>query len=255
MLSVQESARVLKKTVNHMPEKVVVLGSGWSSILSNVEIESELTYSTLFGVSAGVPGHEGKLIIGKIQNKRVGFMAGRFHTYEGYSSEEVTRPIQVFSHAGMKEIIITSAAGALNEKYQVGDFVIISDIMTLFCQSPLVGPQFVDLSDAFDETMRAQAKQACSEIGCTYHDGVYAYTRGPHFETPADKMMLRHLGADVVGMSTVPETILARSMGVNVLGISFVTNLAFVKHAHSDVLAAANTGSSHMVKLLQKLLV
>jgi purine-nucleoside phosphorylase len=164
-------------------------------------------------------------------------------------------PIRVFAQAGMKQVIVTAAAGAINEKYKVGDFVVLSDLLTLFLSvdNPLIGPTFTDMSQCFDEELRQRAIKACANNEIPFHEGVYAYAHGPHFETPADKMALKFLGADVVGMSTVPETIMARSLGVKVLGLAYVTNLAFVKHEHKDVLAAAEKGSSRMVSLLKDL--
>ncbi len=259
MLSESESLKVLKDKVRQMPELLVTLGSGWNEVLKDVKVEVEVGYKELFGVGSGVPGHEGKLVVANVQipnsksqTKRVAFMAGRLHLYEGYTAREGTLPIRVFAEAGMKKIVLTSAAGALNEKFSVGDFVILSDLMTLFLSpdNPLLGADFVDMSQVFEPKMRGLAKEVCVRERIGFHDGVYVYYHGPNFETPVDKMALRQLGADVVGMSTVPEAIMARSLGVEVLGISFVTNLAFVKHDHKDVLAAANKASGEMVKLL-----
>jgi purine-nucleoside phosphorylase len=251
MFTIEKSKEILAKKVKKFPEMCIVLGSGWNSVMADVKEEITLSYGELFGVEASVPGHEGKLIIGTLENKRVALMAGRFHTYEGYTTEEVTRPIQVFAAAGMKKLVLTAATGALNEKYTVGDFVIVSDMLTGFCPSPLTGPKFTDLSQAFDLEMRRAALQICAAENLRFHEGIYCYTRGPHFETPADKMFYHHLGADVIGMSTVPETIMARYLGVKVLGLAYVTNLAFVVHHHEDVLQAAQEGSKQMVKLLK----
>jgi purine-nucleoside phosphorylase len=149
--------------------------------------------------------------------------------------------------------VITAAAGALNEKYHVGDFIFLSDMITAFCSSPLKGAQFQDLSEVFDLQWRHKAVSICATQEIPVHEGVYVYTKGPHFETPADKMSFHHLGADVVGMSTVPETIMARWLKLKVLGLAYVTNLAFVTHDHKDVLAAAEQGSDRMVTLLKNL--
>ena len=254
MKTVEESVQIIRLAVKDFPETVVILGSGWNKILVGATVMSEISYADLFGVRTSVPGHEGKLVIARTGNKRVAFMAGRFHTYEGYTSEEVTRPIQVFARVGTKKLIVTAAAGALNEKYAVGDFVVLSDMITAFCPSPLTGTQFVDLSQAFDPLMSSQALRVCNQKMIAVHEGRYVFVRGPHFETPADKMLYRNIGGDVIGMSTVPETIMARSLQIRVLGISFVTNLAFVKHAHADVLKAAEEGSRNMVHVLKGLI-
>jgi purine-nucleoside phosphorylase len=173
--------------------------------------------------------------------------------YEGYSGEEAPLPVRVFAKAGMKQMIVTAACGALNEKYQVGDFCLTSDVLTLFLvlDNPLRGPKFLDMSEVFDPEMRAVARKVMVENGITFHEGVYTYYHGPNFETPADKMALKFLGGDVVGMSTVPETIAARWEKVSVMSLAFVTNLAFVKHDHKDVLAAADHASKQMVTVLE----
>ncbi len=256
MISDTQAVQILHNKVKKFPGTVVVLGSGWNKVVDDLIVESEIPYSELFGVEAKVPGHQGKLIIAKFHKKRVAFMAGRFHMYEGFSAREATAPIRVFSQVGMKTLILTAACGALNEKYKVGDFIITSDLLTLFLalDNPLIGPQFVDMSSVFDENERQKAIQICVQKKIPYHEGVYAYYHGPNFETPADKMALRFLGADVVGMSTVPETIQARSYGIKVLSLAFVTNLAFVIHDHKEVLAEANKASTKMKTILQGIL-
>ncbi len=255
MLTESQSVKVVAARVQPFPSLVVMLGTGWNRVLADAKVETEISYKDLFGVETSVPGHEGKLIIAQIGQKRVAFMQGRLHLYEGYSGVEATLPIRVFAQAGAKQLIVTSAAGALNESYRVGDFVILTDLLTLFLKShPLIGPQFIDMSQVFSQSLRNVAKAVCAKESLSFREGIYAYMSGPHFETPADKMALHHLGADVVGMSTVPETIMARSLGLTVLGLSFVTNLAFVQHAHEDVLAAADQGAKQMVVLLGNLI-
>ena len=232
------------------------MGSGWNKVLDGAKIEKEIGYKELFGVSATVPGHEGRLVIAKIKGKRVAFMAGRFHTYEGYTSRQATTPIRAFAKAGMKQLVLTAACGALNEKFKVGDFIILSDVITLFLalDNPLLGPNFIDVSEVFDKALREKAISVATKHKIPFHEGTYVYYHGPNFETPADKMALRFLGADVVGMSIVPEVLVARSLKVDILGLSFVTNLAFVKHNHLEVLAEANKASGKMVKILTGLL-
>ena len=239
-----------------IPKTVIMLGSGWNKILDSVKIIKEYSYKDIFGLETSVPGHKGSLIIASIKNKKVAFMSGRIHLYEGIAPEIATQPIRILAKAGMKNLIVTSASGAINEKYQVGDFIILSDLLTLLLagKNPLIGPEFVDMSEVFDLTMKQKAIKACAKNDIPFHEGVYAYCHGPHFETPADKMALKILGADVVGMSMVPETIVAKSLGIKVLGLSYVTNLAFVKHEHKDVLKAAQKGSKQMSILLSNLL-
>lgn len=251
MHTVEQSVQILSKYISTTPSLCVVLGSGWNRILEHAQVETEISYKELFGVEASVPGHDGKLVVAGIENKRVLLMAGRLHSYEGYTTEQVTRPMQALAQSGLERIIITAAVGALNEKYAVGDFVILSDMITAFCKSPLVGPKFTDLSSPFDEAMQMDAREVCIENNMRAHEGVYVFVAGPHFETAADKMLYRHLGGDVIGMSTVPETIMANYLRINVLGIACVTNLAFVKHAHEDVLRASSEASGNMVTLLK----
>jgi len=253
MKTFEEAITILQKRVKDFPSQLVILGSGWNKVLGGAKIETEIDYMDLFGIKASVPGHQGKLIIAKIRNERIAFMAGRIHMYEGYSAQEATLPIRVFGRAGVKELIVTAACGALNEKFRVGDFVILSDLLTIFLaiDNPLKGTQFVDTSAIFAEELRKKAIKIAIENNISFHEGVYAYYHGPNYETPADKMALRFLGADVVGMSTVPETIMARALGIKVLAIAFVTNLAFVKHDHREVLREAERASEQMVKLLE----
>lgn len=236
------------------PELVVMLGSGWSRALAKAEVEMEVSYKELFGVGSGVPGHEGKLVIAKLSGKRVAFMAGRFHLYEGYRGAEATTPIRVFAECGAKKLVVTSAAGGLNPKFGVGELVVLSDLLTMFLlDNPLVGAEFVDMSQVFDEAWRQAALKACGEVGLVGHGGVYVYMHGPHFETFADKMALAQLGADCVGMSTVPEVVQAKQLGMKVLGLSLVTNLAFVSHKHEEVLSAAEEASEKLASLIEKI--
>jgi purine-nucleoside phosphorylase len=252
MRSENQACSALKSLTHEFPTMVVMLGSGWNKALSLAKVEIEVSYQDIFGVESGVPGHEGKLVIAELSNKRVAFMAGRFHLYEGYSASEVTLPIQVFAKMGAKKLVVTSASGGLNPKYGVGELVVLSDLLTTFLpDNPLVGPEFVDMSQVFDEEWRQQAIQAGRAAELIAHEGVYAYMHGPHFETFADKMALRQLGADCVGMSTVPEVIRAKALGMKVLGLSLVTNLAFVSHKHEEVLAAAEAASGKLARMIQ----
>lgn len=247
-----EITKIIKNRIKKFPSILVVLGSGWNKVLDKTKISLEIDYKHLFGIQASVPGHEGKLIIGKINGKEIGFMSGRFHPYEGYSSYEVSTPIRIFSALGLKKLILTAACGGLNKKYQVGDFVILNDMITLFLRtSPLTGPKFTDLSQAFDKNLINITKKVALSKKINFHEGIYAYCHGPHYETPADKKALKILGADVVGMSIIPETITARSQNIDILGIGFVTNLAFAKHDHKQVIAQANMAGNKMADLLE----
>lgn len=253
MNSDQEVAVKVKREIRSFPETLIILGSGWSKILEKTKKETEMPFEKIFGVKASVAGHEGKLVIVKIKGKRVACMSGRLHTFEGYNAYEVTTPVRAFSKLGMKKLVVTSACGALNQKFRVGDFIILSDVMTLFLalDNPLRGPNFVDVSEVFDKDLRKKAIQVAVENSIPFHEGIYVYYHGPNYETPADKMALRFLGSDVAGMSTVPEVIVAKSLKIKTLGLSLVTNLAFVKHDHKEVLAEANKASEKMIQLLE----
>lgn len=247
-----QALRVLHKHIQKMPTQMAILGSGWKNALTDAKIEAELSFSEWLGVEATVPGHEGKLVIATIGKQRVAVMSGRIHTYEGYSSRQATMPIRVLQQAGVQELVVTAACGGLNPKYKVGDFVLLNDVLTLFLalDNPLIGPDFIDVSEVFDADLRQRAREIMVEQGIPFQQGVYCYYHGPNYETPADKMALRFLGADVVGMSTVPEVLMARSLSMNVLGLAFVTNLAFVKHDHREVVAQAEAASQQMVRFL-----
>lgn len=245
----------VKTKVPNCPETLIMLGSGWNHALTLTQIESRISYSDLFGVQTSVPGHTGETVVGVLAGQRVLFMSGRFHLYEGYTATEATLPIRAFTAAGVKRMVVTSASGALNPDYQVGDFVVLSDLLTLFLRStPLIGPQFLDTSAVFDSKWQAQAKRMIVELKLPARSGTYAYVQGPHFESPADKRALLKLGADCVGMSTVPEVLMARQLGLKVLGLSLITNLAFVKHDHRDVMVAAERSSDQMAEIIQRVI-
>lgn len=250
-----ESARKIREEVTKFPDTLVMLGSGWNKILDFVEVSNRVSYKRIFGVETSVPGHEGELVVGEIEGKAIAFMSGRFHLYEGYSAHEATFPIRVFSELGVKRLIVTSASGGINPDYMVGDIVILSDLITMFIPTnPLVGPKFQDMSQVFDPEMRDAAISASKANSISYKEGVYMYLPGPHYETPSDKRAVSILGADCVGMSTVPEVLQAKNLGMKVLGLSFVTNLAFVKHSHEEVVKAANEGSKNMSTLLRRVI-
>lgn len=256
MKSLEDSYRFVSKKIKSFPDTLIILGSGWNKLIDDMKVEKRISYEELFGIKTSVPGHTGELLVGIINKKRVACMSGRFHMYEGYSAYEATSPIRLFAKMGIKNLILTAACGALNEKYKVGDFVVLSDIITLLLalDSPLIGPQFIDVSEVFNIDMRKRAEKICVGNNIPHHSGKYVYYHGPNYETPADKMALRILGADVTGMSTVPEALVARSLNINVLGLAFVTNLAFVKHDHKEVIVEANKAAAQMKHLLSSLL-
>lgn len=242
-----------KKLKTHLPQTALILGSGWNRFVKSVNILNSWDYQEIFKVKSTVPGHSGKLIHGLVDKKPILIMAGRFHIYEGHTAFEATSPIRLFKQLAINNLIVTAACGALNPKYQVGDFVLLTDLLTLFTPTPLKGAQFQDMSQVFNSKLQAIAQEQLTNLNLPFQKGVYCYYHGPQYETPADKMALRHLGADVVGMSTVPETIMASWKGIKVLGLSFVTNLAFVKHSHKEVISEAQKASSKMSVLLKNI--
>lgn len=232
----------------------LILGSGWGKIADNLTERKETSFEKVFKNKTTVPGHLGKIITGQIHGKDVIILSGRLHTYEGYPPYEASKTVRFLHEKGVKKIIITSASGGLNPKYRVGDLVILKDLITLFSRSPLTGPEFQDLSKPFSENLRKEAEKSAKKNRIRVQKGVYVYVRGPHFETFSDKKALRILGADVVGMSTVPEVIMANNLQMEVLGLSLVTNLAFVKHNHKDVLAAAHMMETSLYKFFESLI-
>ncbi len=212
----------------------IILGSGLGDYAEALENPTKLPYGEIPGFPVPtVAGHAGMLLCGMLHGKRVMMMQGRFHYYEGYSMKDVTLPVRVIQRVGVKTLIVTNACGGINLSFAPGDLMVISDMFSLTGQNPLtgpnldaLGPRFPDMSCAFDRELRALA-HACAEAqGFELREGVYAQMTGPCYETPAEIRMLRTLGADAVGMSTVPEVIAARHGGMRVLGISCVANMA-----------------------------
>ncbi len=227
-------ASYLKQFISDVPDTAVVLGSGLGAFGRSIEREVEIDYKDIpdFPVST-IPGHAGKLVVGKVGGKRIIGMLGRFHRYEGYSLEYVTLYVRVFQLMGVKNLVVTNAAGAINTSFVPGDLMLITDHISLFCDSPLFGPnddrlgdRFPSMSRAYDRELMDLAREAAKECGIDLKEGVYCYAKGPMFETPAEIRALRTLGADACGMSTVAEVICAVHGGMRVLGISCMTNMA-----------------------------
>lgn len=216
------------------PEIAIVLGSGLGACAKAIENRVEIPYAEIpMFPQSTVEGHAGNFIFGVLEGKAVVAMQGRFHLYEGYGTDDVTLPVRVFQLLGVKSLIVTNAAGAINLQYQVGDFMIIKDHISLFCPSPLkgkneaaFGTRFPSMSCAYDKEYMQLAQQIADELHISVCQGVYCYCQGPMYETPAEIRALRVLGADAAGMSTVPEVIAAVHGGIKVLGISCMTNMA-----------------------------
>ncbi len=231
---IDEAAEFLSSKFSMKPEIGLILGSGLGIIGDEMEESVRIPYSDIphFPVST-VEGHAGELVIGQLQGRTVILMRGRFHLYEGYEAERTALPVRVMKELGARALLVTNAAGGINLAYTPGDLMIIADHLNLTGRNPLAGPndnalgvRFPDMSEAYSRRLRVAAKQAAGGLGFEVREGVYAGVLGPSYETPAEIRMLRTLGADAVGMSTVAEVIAARHAGIEVLGISCITNMA-----------------------------
>lgn len=231
---VEHAARTVRARIAEEPRVALVLGSGLGALADDLESSTAIPYNEVPGFARPtVEGHAGRLVLGKMGGVAVAAMQGRFHFYEGYTLEEVTFPVRVLGLLGAKTLVLTNAAGGLNNSLQQGSLMLISDHLNLMGASPLrgpnderFGPRFPDMSAVYDRAYQEIAVQEAHAIGTELRRGVYAALPGPNYETPAEIRMLRALGADAVGMSTVPEAIVARQMSLRVLGISCITNMA-----------------------------
>lgn len=244
----------------------VILGSGLGDYAEALEDAVKLPYSEIPGFPRStVVGHAGMWCCGTLYGKRVVMMQGRFHYYEGYGMKDVTLPVRVMQKIGVKTLIVTNAAGGVNLGYHPGELMVIGDMFSMTAQNPLIGPnldafgpRFPDMSCAFDKELRALAHECANEQGFALREGVYAQMTGPTYETPAEIRMLRTLGADAVGMSTVPEVIVARHGGMRVLGISCITNMAAgildQPLNHAEVTETANRVKGQFRNLLDRII-
>ena len=244
----------------------VILGSGLGDYAEALEDAVKLPYSEIPGFPRStVAGHAGMWCCGTLYGKRVVMMQGRFHYYEGYGMKDVTLPVRVMQKIGVTTLIVTNAAGGVNLGYHPGELMVIGDIFSMTAQNPLIGPnldafgpRFPDMSCAFDKELRALAHECANEQGFALREGVYAQMTGPTYETPAEIRMLRTLGADAVGMSTVPEVIVARHGGMRVLGISCITNMAAgildQPLNHAEVTETANRVKGQFRNLLDRII-
>lgn len=231
----QEAAQYIESKIGTKPVEIgMVLGSGLGSLAESIENPVFVPYKEIpfFPVST-VPGHKGRLVVGELEGKRVLCMQGRFHYYEGYGMDEVVFPIQVMHTLGIGNLLLTNAAGCVNEAWKPGDLMLISDHIKIMADNPLRGPnadqlgdRFFDMSNAYDKTLREVARTCAAKLGIGLREGVYQLFTGPSFETPAEVRFARMCGADAVGMSTVPEAIAASHMRMKVMGISCLTNMA-----------------------------
>lgn len=230
-----ETANFIKNKIGErIPRIAIILGSGLGVLSEEIQNKKVIKYSEIpnFPIST-VEGHAGELIIGELKGKEIIAMNGRFHFYEGYDLKETTFPIRVFKLLGIEILILTNASGGINTEYQAGDFMVINDYLSFFSDSVLRGPnlnefgeRFTDMSETFDKNLSKTLKEIINKNTGRAQEGVYAYMKGPTFETPAEIRALRILGADAVGLSTVPEAIVAHHAGIKTVAVSCITNMA-----------------------------
>ena len=259
---IKAAAEYIRARVSMRPTIGLGLGSGLGEYADTLEDAVRIAYSEIpsFPVPT-IPGHSGALVIGRKCGQEVVVLQGRIHYYEGLPQQEITLPIRVLAALGVKTVVLTNACGGVNLAFKPGDLMLISDHINYSGANPLIGPnmdefgpRFPDMSDLYTASLRRQIKQKAQESGISLREGVYAMYSGPNYETPAEIRMFRILGADTVGMSTVPEAIVAGHCGMQVVGVSCVTNMAAgvlpVKHSHEEVTETAN----RLKKVFQKLI-
>jgi purine-nucleoside phosphorylase len=262
----KETAKFLQAQYSNTPLVGIVLGSGLGNFIDEIEVEKEVAYADIphFPVST-VEGHKGKLVFGKLSGKTVVAMAGRFHFYEGYSAQDVVFPIRVMKLLGVETLLLSNAAGAVNTDYKVGDIMIIRDHISFFTPNPLIGknidefgPRFPDMSEPYKKSLIQKVKAIAAANKIEIKEGVYVSVTGPTFETRAEYHFIHVMGADVVGMSTVQENIVAHHMGMSVFAISVVTDLGIRADdniiTHEEVLQAAKEAEPKLALLFKELI-
>lgn len=254
-----------EKTNNFNPEIGIILGSGLGE-LADEYCDYAVPYSDIPNfIKSTVHGHKGRLVFSKINDKKVVMMQGRNHFYEGHSMQEITYPVKVMKALGVKTLILTNAAGAVNESYKPADLMIITDHINNMGSNPLIGPndetlgeRFPDMTEVYKKDLIALAEKCAEKLGIEIQEGVYWANSGPSYETPAEIKMIRKLGGDAVGMSTVPEATVANYCGLNVLGISCITNVASSatsgKLSHEEVIEAANSAKAKFKSLILEII-
>lgn len=260
-----ETADFIKNIIKETPDFAIVLGSGLGKLKDEVEPIHVLKYSEIPNFpQTTVVGHGGELIYGTLEGKKVLMMSGRFHYYEGHDIQTVVFPFRIFHLLGIKNLILSNAAGGVNPDFNVADVMIINDHINMMPEHPLrgknmeeFGPRFVDMSEPYSKKMIEVALNVAKDLGITAHQGCYVALQGPTFETPAEYGMIRAIGGDAVGMSTVPEVIVAKHQGMHCFGISIITDLggpdiAFTV-SHTEVLEAANKAMPNVIKIVKGL--
>ncbi len=268
---IAETTAFVKERSIYQPSVGIILGSGLSSLADTVENPIVIPTSEIpHWPSSTVSGHAGRLVIGRLEGQDVMVLQGRAHFYEGYSPGQLVVPVRVMNALGIKTLIVTNAAGGLNPSYQEGDLMLIRDHLNfpgMAGNNPLRGPnddavgaRFPDMTNPYDETLRALARKVAKDSGFDVQEGVYAYVAGPSFETPAELRFLQIAGGDAVGMSTAPSVVAARHAAMRVLGISTITNMALpdpppgTAHSHEEVLAAGQQAVPRLIQVVRGVL-
>jgi purine-nucleoside phosphorylase len=263
---IKETTEFIQKKVDIKPEVGIILGTGLGGLVNEIEIKHTLSYETIpnFPIST-VEGHSGKLIFGILGGKNVVAMQGRFHFYEGYTMQELTFPVRVMKFLGIEKLFVSNASGGVHPDFEIGDLMIITDHINLLPDNPLMGknypelgPRFPDMSEAYDKNMIKKASQIARKLKIKFQTGSYAAVSGPCFETPAEYVRIRNSGADAVGMSTVPEVIVARHMSIPCFAISIITDLGvpgkIVEVSHKEVIKVASEAEKRMTLLMKELI-
>ncbi len=259
---IRETVDYISRHISSQPIIGIILGSGIGELADEIDRETVISYNSIpnFPVST-VKGHKGQLIFGKLNGVQVVAMQGRFHFYEGYSMQEVTLPVRVLALLGIKYLFVSNASGGVNPNFEVGDIMFITDHINLM-PNPLIGenleehgPRFVDMSEAYDKKLLSIAKRIARHNGINYQTGVYAAVSGPTYETPAEYGFINRLGADAVGMSTVPEVIVARHMGIPVFAVSVISDLGvegkIIEISHQEVIEAVGRVTPKLITLFK----
>lgn len=262
---VQEAAAVVRQRSSLVPEAAIILGTGLGGLVKEIQAETTIPYEQIPGFPLStVESHAGRLILGKLNGKRVVAMQGRFHRYEGYTLQQVTFPLRVMYALGARTLVVTNVSGGMHPLWAPGDIMLIADHINLLGDNPLIGrnddrlgPRFPDMSDPYTPELRARARAQALEMGINLREGVYVAVTGPCLETRAEYRMLRAMGADVVGMSTVPEVIVAVHQGMKVLGLSIITDQclpdALEPASLEQILAVAGRAEPHLTRLVAAL--
>lgn len=264
--SIKETISFLRNEIGDEPETGIVLGTGLGGLVNDIEIEASIPYSDIPNFpESTVEGHTGELIFGHLGGKKVVAMKGRFHFYEGYTMQEVTFPIRVMKYMGVRQLFLSNASGGVNPDFEIGTMMILNDHINLFPTNPLIGKhypafgeRFPDMSEPYDHELIAKAKAIATRNNIEVAEGIYAGLSGPCLETPAEYQYVRNIGADAVGMSTVPECIVARQMLMPVFAMSIITDLGvpgkIEKVTHADVQAAAAKVEPSMTSIMKQLI-